>query len=133
MFNKLEANDLSIIEAAIKTCGLETHKNKLLGELSDGLFQKTMIARAIAQQTPVMLLDEPSAFLDYASKYELFIMLKKLARENGKCVIVSSHDLDLILKYCDKIMLVKNSTIELVNVANVRGHGIFEELSGGHL
>jgi iron complex transport system ATP-binding protein len=133
MFNKMEEANLQIINNAIKVSGLENHREKLLNELSDGLFQKTMIARAIAQCTPVMLLDEPSAFLDYASKHELFLLLKKLAAESNKCVIVSSHDLDLILKYCNKVLLVKNSTAELIKKEDQRWHAVFTELSGGFL
>jgi len=133
LFNKLEPHHLAIINRAIHDCGLEPHIHKPLSELSDGLFQKTMIARSIAQQTPVMLLDEPSAFLDYASKHELFLLLKNLSVEKKKCVLVSSHDLDLILKYCNKILLVKNFAVELVDVEKARGHKIFTELSGGYL
>ncbi|MGZ3899207.1 MAG: ABC transporter ATP-binding protein [Bacteroidia bacterium] len=133
LFNKLEPHHLSIINKAIEDSGIVQHLHKPLSELSDGLFQKTMIARAIAQQTPVMLLDEPSAFLDYASKHELFRMLKNLSVEKQKCVLVSSHDLDLILKYCNKVLLVKNYSVELVATENARGHKIFTELSGGYL
>lgn len=133
LFNKLEEKHLRIIWEAIEICGLKGHHHKLLSELSDGLFQKTMIAKSIAQQTPIMLLDEPSAFLDYASKHELFILLRDLAAKQDKCVIVSSHDLDLILKYCNKILLVRNSTIELIDVKDAKGHKVFEELSGGYL
>jgi iron complex transport system ATP-binding protein len=133
IFNKLEERHLKVIHSAIEACGLTEHHPKLLSELSDGLFQKTMIAKAIAQQTPIMLLDEPSAYLDFASKHELFMLLQKLALQQEKCVMVSSHDLDLILKYCNKILLVKNSTIEMIGVNEARGHKVFEELSGGHL
>lgn len=133
IFNRFEPHHLQIVNKAIEECGLAQHVHKPIAELSDGLFQKTMIARCIAQQTPIMLLDEPTAFLDYASKHELFSMLKNLSSEKRKCILVSSHDLDLILKYCSKILLVKDSVVELVNVENARGHKIFTELSGGHL
>lgn len=133
LFNKLEKVHLDIIDKAILTAGIHEYKNKLLTELSDGLFQKTMIAKCIAQQTPIMLLDEPSAFLDYASKHELFKMLQKLTEEEQKCILVSSHDLDLILKYCTKVLLVKNGKIEMMNVTEARGHKIFTELTGGYL
>lgn len=133
LFNKLEDAHLRIITGAIDACGIAPYIHKSLSELSDGLFQKTMIAKSLAQQTPVMLLDEPSAFLDYASKHDLFKMLKQLAEEEKKCILVSSHDLDLALKYCNKILLVKNSAIEMTDPANARGHKIFTELSGGYL
>jgi iron complex transport system ATP-binding protein len=133
IFNKLEPHHLEVIDQAVDQCGLRPHLSKPLSELSDGLFQKTMIAKSIAQQTNIMLLDEPTAFLDYASKHELFKLLRNLALQNKKCVLVSSHDLDLILKYCNKILLVKNFSAELLDTENARGHKIFTELSGGYL
>ncbi len=133
LFNKLEKNNIEIIDEAIEICGLTDHRDKLLSELSDGLFQKTMIAKSIAQQTPIMLLDEPSAFLDYASKHQLFILLKTLAEQKDKCVLVSSHDLDMILKYCNKILIVKDHSVRLLPVNEAREHPAFRELSGGYL
>jgi len=133
LFNRLEKRNLEIIDEAIEICGLKDHKDKLLSELSDGLFQKTMIAKSIAQQTPIMLLDEPSAFLDYASKHQLFTLLKMLAEQKEKCIMVSSHDLDLILKYCNKILLVKDQTARLIAVNEAKAHPAFLELSGGYL
>ncbi len=124
---------MEVICKAISACGIIEHQHKLLSELSDGLFQKTMIAKSIAQQTPIMLLDEPSAFLDYASKHELFRLLKTLCADQKKCVIVSSHDLDLILKYCNKVLLVKDASATLIPTDLARGHEIFTELSGGYL
>lgn len=133
LFNKLMPQQLEIIKQAISDCGLKSHQHKLLSELSDGLFQKTMIAKSIAQQTPIMLLDEPTAFLDYASKHELFLLLKKLCSQQNKCVIVSSHDLDLILKYCNKVLLVKDASTTLIPSELAARHEIFNELSGGYL
>ena len=133
LFNKLQKHNLEIIDEAIEICGIKEHRHKLLSELSDGLFQKTMIAKSIAQRTPVMLLDEPSAFLDYASKHQLFILLKSLTEQKQKCIVVSSHDLELILKYCNKILLVKDSSIELIPVEEALSHSTFQELSGGYL
>jgi iron complex transport system ATP-binding protein len=132
-FNTLEPHHLSVINKAISDCGLNDHINKPLSELSDGLFQKTMIAKSIAQQTPIMLLDEPTAFLDFASKHELFKTLRDLAATQNKCILVSSHDLELILKYCNKIVLVKNFTADMIKTSEARGHKIFTELSGGYL
>ncbi len=103
--NQLQANDVAIVEAAMAACQLEPYKHYLLENLSDGLYQKTMIAKALAQQTPFLLLDEPSAFLDYPSKHNLFEVLKNLC-QNGKTVVVSSHDLDIIRLYCSHIVLM---------------------------
>jgi iron complex transport system ATP-binding protein len=133
LFNTLEERHLKIIHEAIEICGLKDHHHKLLTELSDGLFQKTMIAKSIAQQTPIMLLDEPSAFLDYASKHELFILLRDLAAKQNKCVIVSSHDLDLILKYCNKLMVVENSGLQVIATPEAKTNEAFNRLSAGYL
>ena len=133
LFNTLTEENKKQINSAITVCGLVNHQHKLLNELSDGLFQKTMIAKCVAQQTPIMMLDEPSAFLDYASKHELFLLLKKFASEQQKCVLVSSHDLDLVLKYCTKLLLVANSSAELIDINEAITNPIFKELSGGYL
>jgi iron complex transport system ATP-binding protein len=132
-FHQLRAEHLAVIDSAIAACGITLHQHKLLGELSDGLFQKTIIAKALAQQTPVMLLDEPSAFLDYASKHELFLLLKKLAETEGKCILVSTHDLDLSLKYCHKLLVVSADKAELIPAAEARQNKIFEAIGGGFI
>ncbi len=132
-FHQLKPEHEGAIEFAIKTCGLEKHRHKLLNELSDGLFQKTVIAKALAQQTPVMLLDEPSAFLDYASKHELFILLKQLARNENKCILLSSHDLDLTLRYCDKLLVISDAGAELLPVSEARNNEAFKEIGGGFI
>lgn len=132
-FNRLEKENLAVIDQAINACGITQHQHKLLNELSDGLFQKTIIAKALAQQTPIMLLDEPSAFLDYASKHDLFILLKKLADEENKCVLVSSHDLDLLLKYCNKLLVISTNSIELISSAEAKTNKAFLEIGGGFI
>ena len=93
-FNQLKPQHYEVISKAIDACGITDHQHKPVNELSDGLFQKTVIAKALAQQTPVILLDEPTAFLDYASKHQLFLLLQALSANENKCVLVSSHDLD---------------------------------------
>jgi len=132
-FNQLKAEHLSIVNSAIEACGIKAHQLKPINELSDGLFQKTVIAKALAQQTPVILLDEPSAFLDYASKHELFLLLKNLSEKERKCVLVNSHDLDLIIKYCTKILIVSGGSAELISVSEARGNKAFMEIGGGFL
>ena len=132
LFNTLTIQNRDAINNAIEICGLKNHQHKLLNELSDGLFQKTMIAKCVAQQTPIMLLDEPSAFLDYASKHELFLLLQKFTTQQQKCILVSSHDLDMVLKYCTKLLLVSNNSAQLISVSDALQNPVFKELSGGH-
>jgi len=132
-FHQLTEENRRIVDAAIDTCGIKQHAHKLLNELSDGLFQKTMIAKALAQQTPVMMLDEPSAFLDYASKHDLFLLLKRLAGQDNKCILVSSHDLDLLLKYCNRLLVVSGGKAEMIAVSEARQHAAFKEIGGGFI
>lgn len=103
--NQLSEADQHIIEQALLNCRLQEHRSKLLETLSDGLYQKTMVAKALAQGTSLLLLDEPSAFLDYPSKHELFGLLKNLCNQ-GKTVLISSHDLDMVKRYCSHIILM---------------------------
>jgi iron complex transport system ATP-binding protein len=131
-FHTITEEHQLIIESAMQTCGIKEYALKALTELSDGLFQKTMIARALAQQTPVILLDEPTAFLDYASKHELFILLRKLSQE-GRCILVSSHDLDLVLKYCTTILVVSNTSAEQVSVSSALQNESFLKIAGGYI
>lgn len=132
-FNKLEEKNVSVIQSAIEVCGIKEHQHKLVNELSDGLFQKAIIAKALAQQTPIILLDEPSAFLDYASKHDLFLLLKRLAEKENKTVLVSSHDLDLLLKYCHKLLLISNGNAELIDVSEAKQNAAFLKIGGGFL
>jgi len=132
-FHRLEESHRRAIKNAMDRCGVSTYSEKNVAELSDGMFQKTMIARAMAQQTPVMLLDEPTAFLDYASRHVLFQLLKDLCRDEKKCVMVTSHDLDLLLKYCDKILIVRNGSATLCTVGSAKNDPGFMEIAGGYL
>ena len=78
---------------ALKAADALTLKDRVFDSLSDGEKQKVMTARALAQETPLLLLDEPTSFLDYESKRSFFRLLADCARQRGKIVIVSSHDL----------------------------------------
>lgn len=132
-FHRLYAANKIIIDQAIASCGIKAHQHKLLNELSDGLFQKTVIAKALAQQTQVMLLDEPTAFLDYASKHELFLLLKALSEKDGKCILVSSHDLDLLLKYCNKLVVISGQDAVIIPVSEARQNAAFMQIGGGFI
>ncbi len=99
VFAKLSSNDERIINESLETLQISHLKTKLIDELSDGQRQKVMIAKSLAQQTPIIIMDEPTAFLDYNSKHHLFELLKELCLNQNKLIIVSSHDLDLMNKY----------------------------------
>mgnify|MGYP001152896626 CR=1 FL=1 len=103
---KLSNKDEKIVWEAIKAVGIEDLANRLVGELSDGERQKVMIARALAQQPRVMILDEATAFLDLPRRVELFLLLRRLARESNIAVLLSTHDLDLALRSADRLWLL---------------------------
>ncbi|MEM6799856.1 MAG: ABC transporter ATP-binding protein [Bacteroidota bacterium] len=98
--------DQILIQEAILRTGMQDLVNRPLYQLSDGERQKAMIARALAQDTPIILLDEPSAHLDIPNKLELLSLLRKLSRESGKGILLSIHDLDAALQIADKIWLM---------------------------
>ena len=103
---RLSESDESIIEEALQTVGIKHLIDRNFISLSDGEKQKVMIAKAIVQDTPLIFMDEPAAFLDYPSKIELINLMVKLSREHKKTILFSSHDLDLLLRYCDKMWIV---------------------------
>ena len=108
LFAKLREEDKKAVTEAIETVGIKELTNRKISQLSDGEKQKAMIARALAQGSEILLLDEPSAFLDYPSKHELMSLLKNLAHEKNKAILLSTHDLDLVNKYADKVWEVKD-------------------------
>ena len=111
MFGKLMPDDIAIIERSLERLGLASLKDTLMEELSDGQRQKVMIAKSLAQETPIILLDEPTAFLDYTSKHKLFEDLKVVSLEEKKLIIVSSHDIDLMQKYMTKALYLKENNL----------------------
>lgn len=105
-FGKLTAQDDEIIQEAMRTTQTLPFRNRNMTSLSDGEAQKVMIAKALAQQTPVILLDEPSAFLDFPSKVSLMLMMRDLAHNHGKTILLSTHDVSLALKTADTLWLM---------------------------
>lgn len=102
----LGQEDRSCIRSAVAQCRLEGMEHRLYTELSDGEKQRVMIARALTQQTPVILLDEPTAHLDLPSRLEVIMMLRRMARELDKTILISTHELDLALGWADTIWLM---------------------------
>lgn len=102
----LDDNDKAIVSEAMEMTGITSMAHRRVVTLSDGERQKAMIAKVLAQQTPVILLDEPSAFLDYPSKVELMGLLRRLARTRSLTVLLSTHDLDIALMTADRLWLM---------------------------
>lgn len=109
-FGRLRAEDHETVIKAIDIVGLTHLKKRKLLELSDGERQKAMIAKALAQQTPIIILDEPTAFLDLPSKIEVMQLLHNLAAYAGKSILLSTHDMELALKFADKLWLIAKRT-----------------------
>lgn len=102
----LNKEDESIVDNALYRVGITDLQRRRVLTLSDGERQKVMIAKALAQQTPVILLDEPTAFLDYPSKVEILQLMHRLCREENKTVLLSTHDLELTLQIADNLWLM---------------------------
>lgn len=103
---RLSEEDRAIIAWSLELVGLAGYEKRSLDRLSDGECQRAMIARALAQQTPIILLDEPTSFLDMPNRYELCTLLRRLAHDQGKCILFSTHELDIALTLCDSIALI---------------------------
>lgn len=103
---RLSAEDEQTIQRAMQRTGMLPLANRHVGELSDGEKQKVMIARALVQDTELMFLDEPTAHLDHPNRLEVFDMLKRLAEQDGKGILLTTHDLDMALHHADKLWLV---------------------------
>lgn len=105
-FGRLSRRDREIVDRAMGSVGISGFACREVASLSDGERQKVMIARAVAQETPVMVLDEPTAFLDVASRLETLRLLARLARDEGKAVILSSHDIPSALRLSSRLWLI---------------------------
>ena len=103
----LTANDRRIVSEAISMVGIEALRGRMIHTLSDGERQKVMIAKALAQQTPIIYLDEPTAFLDYPSKVEMMQLLRRLAHQEQKTIFLSTHDVELALQLADCLWLME--------------------------
>jgi iron complex transport system ATP-binding protein len=108
---KLSAHDQEIVRWAIRTVGATELALRNVSELSDGERQKVMIARALAQEPRLMILDEPTAYLDLPRRVEVMRILRRLARTSGSAVLLSTHDLDLALRSADRIWLMRSGGI----------------------
>lgn len=104
----LSAQDRDLIERAIDLVRINHLRNSTIDKLSDGQKQMAMIARALAQDTPVIILDEPTAHLDLNNRVEIMRLLKELTRSMNKAILLATHDLDLALQTADVIWLSGN-------------------------
>ncbi|MBQ1909039.1 MAG: ABC transporter ATP-binding protein [Bacteroidaceae bacterium] len=108
-WGRLTDEDRQLIDEAIEQTGIGPLRERSIQTLSDGERQKVMIAKALAQSTPIILLDEPTAFLDFPSKVEMLRLLKRLAHEMNKCICLSTHDVEMALQLSDCVWLMEAS------------------------
>jgi len=106
MLGRLNQEDKQLVEKAMEQCGIAHKKESLLSALSDGERQKAFIAKALAQDTPLIILDEPTAFLDLPARVEIMQLLRDIANHSGKAILMSTHDLDLALQLADRLWLL---------------------------
>lgn len=124
---KLSQSDHRIIEEAIEMAGATELAERSLSELSDGERQKIMVARAFAQEPEVMILDEVTAFLDLPRRVEIMKLLRNMANQSGKCILLSTHDMDLALRSSDRIWLLpKGERLQIGSPEDLILDGNFE-------
>jgi len=125
---KLSAEDLEKINQAIALTHVEHLIDKRHHEISDGQLQIVLIARALAQDTPLIILDEPTTHLDLFHKVSIFKLLKKLSQETNKCILFSTHDIDLAIQLSDEMIVMTESSVEQDQPCNLITKGIFNTL-----
>lgn len=103
----LTTEDIEKVEAAIEILELGNLKEKKCFELSDGQLQRVMVARALAQDTDIILLDEPTTHLDLFHKVQILKLLKSIAHQTQKTVIFTSHEIEMAIQICDKILILE--------------------------
>ena len=124
----LSPEDLNKVNEAIALTQIEAIAHKKHFGISDGQLQKVLIARALAQDTPLIVLDEPTTHLDLQHKVNLIRLLKKLAAETGKCILYSTHDLDLALQLSDEIVVMADGNATQGTPQHLIEKNIFDRL-----
>ena len=125
---RLRSSDHEVIERSIRIAGVEHLADRYVDTLSDGECQRVMIAKALAQDTPAILLDEPTSYLDMPNRYELCTLLGRLAHDEGKCVLFSTHELDIALTLSDNIALVDTPQLLYMPTGEMIASGSIERL-----
>ncbi len=125
---RLGREDAAIVVRALAAVGMSDYAGRTMDRMSDGECQRVMIARALAQQTPIILLDEPTSFLDLPNRYELCSLLRRLAHDEGKSILFSTHELDIALSLCDGIALIDPPTLHHLPTDEMIRSGRIERL-----
>ncbi|MBQ5691901.1 MAG: ABC transporter ATP-binding protein [Alistipes sp.] len=109
----LQEQDKQCVAHALEAVGMTAFADRPIDTLSDGECQRIMIARALAQQTPIILLDEPTAFLDIPNRFEICRLLATLAHTENKTIIFSTHDIDAAMPVCDNVAILDNCALNI--------------------
>lgn len=125
---KLSDDDLKVVNDVMHLVQIEHLVEKKHFEISDGQLQKVMIARALAQETSIIILDEPTTHLDLFHKVSVFKLLKKLSQETNKCILFSTHDIDLAIQLSDEMIVMTEENIVQDQPCNLISKGVFNSL-----
>ena len=113
-WGRLSKQDRAVVDEAMQMVGITPLAQRMVSTLSDGERQKVMVAKALAQQTPIILLDEPTAFLDHPSKVSMMQLLHRLAADMGKTIIMSTHDLELAAQNADVFLQMEVNALKII-------------------
>lgn len=125
---RMQDADREIVARSLAAVGMSDYALRTMDKMSDGECQRIMIARALAQSTPVILLDEPTSFLDLPNRYELCSLLARLAHDEDKCILFSTHELDIALSLADSIALIDPPRLPCLPTDDMRRSGYIERL-----
>ena len=129
---RLSRRDKEIVAMALSTVGMADYADRSIDTMSDGECQRIMIARALAQDTPNILLDEPTSFLDLPNRYQLMELLGELAHKQGKTILLSTHELDIALSTADNIALIDTPRLLTLPTASDSTRGKVADVIGLH-
>ena len=129
-FGQLSPEDEQVVDKAMRLTHTEEFARRAFQSLSDGERQKVMIAKALAQETPIILMDEPSAFLDFPSKVELMLLLRNLAHNQGKAILLSTHDVGIALKTADMLWLMHEGRMTIGTPQELQESGDIDAFLG---
>ena len=123
-WGRLNQEDRTIVNESLSQVGIQSLAHRMVDTLSDGERQKVMIAKALAQQTPIIYLDEPTAFLDFPSKVEMMQLLRRLAHQMQKTVFLSTHDFELALQVADVLWLMEPQSLHIGTARQLADSGV---------
>lgn len=125
---RLSERDSWIVEDSMEKAGVIRFAERTMDTMSDGECQRVMIARALAQDTKNLMLDEPTSFLDVPSRYDVVSLLRRLAHTSGKCVLYSTHEVELAVELSDRLMIVGDGGIDLYSSEEIKAEEIIDSL-----